>query len=276
MHCRDSEQSKHFAVLYKIDAPEMAKSFLSSVSFAADSLGIRVTLIDAGQANAPAHFDTPASRLDAIAAPTIITNFRLAEIIKKKSRKLPVVRFDAQSDAGDNYYLAGYKAGRYVVNIFGSTGRFGILTSSLDDANANESIRGFREELLTVKNRWRQVNIITYAEDPDKAAYQFKNMNRFGARTIRLLADGNCEFLATLKSYKKNSYFIAADLHANKNSIKLVKEGVIDAMATIDFNNLGERLVFELATKARKKNTPDVLPFKCSILTGRNAGIHFE
>ena len=219
VHCRDSERIKRFAVIYQTEDTEIAACFLSAVSIAADSLGFHVTPIDAGQASAPAYFDTLLSHLDAIAAPAVISNPRLAEIIKKKCKRLPMLRFDMKAKANDNYYLAGHKAGRYVVNKFGTAGRFGILTSSLDDANANESIRGFREELMTAKNRWRQVNIITYAENPQRATNQFKSINRFGARTIWFLADGNCDFLATLKNYKKNNYFIAADLHAKKNSI---------------------------------------------------------
>ena len=276
VQCRDSEQSKHVAVLYQIDAPEIAAGFLSSVSLAADSLGIHVAKIDAEQAGAAAHLDTLVSHLDAIAAPAVISNPGLAEIIKKKCKRLPLLRFDTDAKASDDYYLTGHKAGRYITNEFGTAGRFGILTPSLDDANANESIRGFREELLTIKKRWRQVNIITYEENPAGALAQFKNMNRFGARTIWFLTDGNCNIMPTLKNYKKNCYFIAADLRANKNSIKLLREGVIDAMATTDFKNLGEGLVYALSGILQEKGSARVLPFKSTILTSKDAAVQFE
>lgn len=274
--CRDSDRSKHVAVIYQFDAAEMTPGFLSSLSLAADSLGLLVTPIDAGQADAAANFDTLISHLDAIAAPSVVTNSRLVEIINKKCKSLPMLHFDMEPEARDNYYRVGHKAGRYVATEFGSAGRFGILTSSLSDANANEIIRGFREELMTAKNRWRQVNIVTYEENSATALTQFKRMNRFGARTVWLLTDGNSDFGARLKNYKKNSYFIAADLHANKNSIKLLKEGVIDALTTSDFNNLGERVAVALSSIVLKDSSIRVLPFQSSILSRKNAGIQFE
>ncbi len=159
---------------------------------------------------------------------------------------------------------------------FGASGRFGILTSSLDNVHTNESIRGFREELMTSRNKWRQVNIITFGDDPGRALQQFRRLNRFGARTVWFMADGNRTFFNRLKDYKKNNYFITADLHANKNSITLLQEGVLDAIATRDVKELGRSCVVELAKIFAEQNDAGACKFKAAVVTITADGIRFQ
>ncbi len=276
LRCQEPERKKNIVIIYRFDHPAIAADFVNAAARTADSLGIRAVFVDGASSLTATTLDTIFSHIDGIAASADLRNKRLAAAVAKKAKRTPVIRFDEQIDSLRNFYSAGRRAGRFIVEKFGASGRFGILTSSLDNANTNESIRGFREELITHRNKWRQVNILTFSDDPERALQQFRRLNRFGARTVWFMADGNRSFFNTLRDHKKNNYFIALDLHANKNSITLLQEGVLDAIATEDVKELGKSCVIELAKSFATQEKVGGCKFKGAILTRTTDSIRFQ
>ena len=273
--CRRPKQIDRIAVIYNFEHTEIEKYFKLAVARTADSLSILAYLVHDTAAILTNDDDTLFSKIDAIAAPHNIENAQLAKRIAKQ-RKTPIIRYNGTLFDDNNFYQAGRKAGRYVTQLFGPSGRFGILTASLDNAPSNESIRGFREELVTAHNTWKQVNIISYGDEPDRAIRQFQDLNRFGARTIWFLADGNQNISEMLKTHKKNNYFIAVDLHASKNYIKLIQDESWDAVATQNVKAMGQQCVLRTAQALNNEAEFKDEHFKVSILINTDNGLKLE
>ena len=273
--CRQVDDITRIAVIHSIENPELAAMYQAFAQKTADSLNIHVSIINAGSTFSAAHYDSLLSDVNAISAPATIKNAELAEIVAKRKRT-PLIQHKTNEYKSEDYYRAGQKAGRHVAKLFGESGRFGIFTSSLNNMSTNESIRGFREELMTAQNKWRQVNIITFGAKEESALEQFRDLNRFGARIVWLFADGNRPFLESLKANKKNNYFIAVDLHASKNYIKLLEENVLDAIASKNVKADGRTSVLEAAAALTNQEQVDHFQFNASILLNTDSCLVVE
>jgi hypothetical protein len=273
--CRQVDDITRIAVIHSIENPELAAMYQTFAQKTADSLNMQISIINAGSTFSTAHYDSLLSGVNVIFAPATIKNAGLAEIVAKQKRT-PLVQHKTHDYKSEDYYRAGQKAGRHVAKLFGESGRFGIFTSSLNNMSTNESIRGFREELMTAQNKWRQVNIITFGTKEESALAQFRDLNRFGARIVWLFADGNRPFFESLKANKKNNYFIAVDLHASKNYIKLLEEKVLDAIASKNVKADGRASVLEAEAALTNQEQVDTFQFNASILLNTDSCLVVE
>ena len=271
--CHQSEIAPRLLLISEFDAPEIAAKFRAGAESVADSLGLELYIINnVGRPNDFAG-DTLFTRSSIIAAPDSMRGD--PAVFFKRHKKAPHVRY-VNRFSGEDYYLAGRKAGRHIVEKFGSIGRFGIIVSSLENSNSNESIRGFREELMNTRNKWRQVNIITYEKSAKRAVAQFRHLNRFGSRIIWFFADTNEAMINLLQAQKKNNYFMIIDLHANKNYIMLLQNEFLDAVITRDVESLGRESALAMVRTLQSQTLESKVPFRPGILIFSEEGLDFK
>ena len=243
-HCNQPDLPNHYVVLHQFQHAFQRQLFGSGLSKIADSLDVNVSLLNLQNEFSRDYLDSLSRNVSGVSYSASVNDEQFGRLIKKNRGAL--IQFHQPDSANhpvffidSDAYTAGLAAARFVVQKFGENGRFGIITTSLNNHASTESIRGFREELLTLKSDWKQINIITCGQNPEQALKQYRYATRFGNRIIWFVAN-NCEdFLKKLKNLKKDNFFIAIDLHPNKNNIKLLQEEWLDAVATKDFENMG-------------------------------------
>lgn len=252
--CSKPAQTEYFVVLHNFDHPLAASLFSAGVEQATDSLNIETVLLSQQNELPQEQVDSLFKNTKGIAFSAPIHNDKISAHLQKAQKKQkPLVQFDQLDEQREPWsfinsdsYSAGRAAARHIIEQFGDNGRFGIITSTLDNMESTEGIRGFRDALSPTK--WKQVNIITCGNGFEQALKQYRYATRFGNRIIWLFA-GQCDdFTLELKNIKKDNFFIAIDLHPMENNIKFLQDNLLDAIATKDFANMGTCCVTELAS----------------------------
>ncbi len=255
IQCSDPVQSRYFIFAHNFDNPISTSLFISGLNRASDSLNVESVLLSLHENPNKKHLDSLFKNSSGMGyAPPVQNELIAAHLQKAIIKQKPVIQFDhAEENASvhsfitSDSYSAGRAAARHIIERFGDMGRFGIFTPTLDNPQATESIRGFRDGLS--RTTWKQVNIITCGSTADQALKQYRYATRFGNRIIWFIAGDCSEFLHHVENLKKDNFFIAIDLHPTENNIKFLQENLLDAVATKDFAAMGRLCVSELTSE---------------------------
>ena len=247
----------------------MIELFSSGAQRAADSLGVLVSVAAESTITTKQVDSLTTSAAGIGVSSTMQSPFveRLLKRTRKKEIELLCIngRHPLLPDApaiDSFFYTAGAAAGRFIVQRFGESGRFAIMTSMFDRRESNESIRGFRDNLLTPQYRWTQVNIITCQQNPHAFEY-YKRMSRFGNRTIWFWAD-SCEHLVDeIERIKKDNYFIAIKLDVDPCKISKENNALMDAIVLKDYQHMGYLAVCELVNPKPMQDIDDPPNIDC-------------
>ena len=252
-NCSKPDQIEHYIFCHDFQETVASQLFANGLKTTADSLGVHVTILNQTSIYPKKNLDSLFKSADGVGYQPPLYNDILKKYISKVEKKqAPIIHFQHNDTSAtaprvdSNYYTAGRAAGRHILEQFGETGRFGILTPTLENKDSNESIRGFRHALLHSKSRWKQINIITCNGRHEQALKQYRRATRFGNRIIWFIADDCGDYLLELEKIKKDNFFIAIDLHPNENSIKFIKNERLDAIVTKDFTRMGSLGLVEL------------------------------
>jgi len=273
--CHDSMPPAHVLIMHNFDNSFQQHLFTEGIAKTADSLNIQTAVLYQMD-------DYPKSVVDSLFKYAIgigltapLQNASLSKYVEKaEKRQTPIIQLDNSESVmntrrfiSSDSYTAGQEAARFIVKEYGENGRFGIFTPTLNNRESTESIRGFRQVLSSFQ--WKQVNIITCGDDNEQALKQYRYSTRFGNRIIWFIANDCSDFLAELKNLKKDNFFIAIDLHPKENSIKFLQDGVIDAVVTKNFAQMGKLCMIELATDQNDQQSADneLINCGCTVLT---------
>ena len=283
LHCSTSDQAKHFLIIHSFEETLTREWFVDGVEQAADSLGVAIAILNQMSIPNKKNLDSLFKYAAGIGYSMPIQQKNLIDRINNV-KKIPIVFFheyDIKSTPSfaidTDSYTAGQTAARFILQQFGQSGRFGIITSTLTNKESNEKIRGFRD-ILFAKSNWKQVNIITCKEGDEQALRQYRYTTRFGNRIIWFVADDCDDFVNQLTHLKKDNFFIAVDLHPKKNSIKLSRDTFFDAVVLKDFQKMGELCVQELQ---RQQQAPvemenNILNCGCRLFTSEILATHVQ
>ncbi|MBN1479620.1 substrate-binding domain-containing protein [candidate division KSB1 bacterium] len=254
LQCDKPDQTEHYIFIHNFTEKISRDFFAQGLQGAADSLGVSFSLFHQTQSFPRGVLDSLFQIADGAGYGTPIQQESFLNfVVKVKKKELPLIQFDQPDSTAHpsllvdtNYYTAGRRAALYMRQIWGENGRYGLVTTTLEDRYSNECIRGFREALAQAKSSWKQINIITCGDRQDEALKQYRHATRFGNRIIWFFIHNCDDFLEQLINLKKDNIFIAIDLHPTENNIKFLVDGYLDAVVSKNFAQMGNQCLLEL------------------------------
>jgi ribose transport system substrate-binding protein len=215
-----------------------------------------------------------AAKVDGIITQGLDQNLITPVINKAIQKGIPVITVDTDAPAsrrssyvGTNNYQAGYLAGKTLIEDLKGTAKVGIITGTFHSTNQRQRIKGFRH---AVKNKTGIEIVATESSNISRIQAAEKAYKIFSEHNVTALfgtsaLDGlGIAAAAQLLEKTVDVHILAFD--ALPETLKLIKEGTIDATIVQKPYQMGYKSVELMVDIMKGKNVPDVYHTKIRVL----------